>query len=237
MDSGSRVITTVPFSRRRQAIARRLTYSAQTIPHFYLATDVEMTEAIAWQEATNAHLGLHITVTDLVVKAAAEAMSVAPRLNGHVQEEAITLYPEVNVGIAVALDDGLLVPVVPQVDALSLPAISDCARRNAAAARQGVLSPSPAATFTVSSLGMYGVTHFLPLINPPECAILAVGAIIPRVLPKASEFVVQSVMTVTLACDHRAVDGVEAASFLQELRRLLESAPATLDAWLGSESE
>lgn len=222
---------TIPFSRRRQAIARRLTLSAQTIPHFYLSLDVDMASAAAWRRTLNDERCLHITVTDLVAKVTALALRQFPRLNAHVGDDSITLKPNINLGIAVAADEGLLVPVIPNADRLGLVELSECSGRNSAAARKGRMTSAAIGTFTVSSLGMYGVKHFLPIINPPECAILAVGLAEPRVVPVLEGVAVRPVMTLTLACDHRAVDGAEAAQFLSAVKEGLEDAPSFLSEW------
>jgi pyruvate dehydrogenase E2 component (dihydrolipoyllysine-residue acetyltransferase) len=209
-----------------------MTQSASTIPHFYVSIDVDISEAEAWRRATNAQRGTHLTVTDVVTKGAAVTLRRFPRLNAHVGCDAITLKAEIHVGIAVAVDDGLLVPVIPGADQLSLSALSVLSRANAEAARGGRLTAGAVSTFTVTSLGKYGVRQFLPIINAPECAILAIGAVEPRVVPLPEGPAVRQVVTLTLACDHRAVDGAEAAEFLAALRSALEAAPATLTLWM-----
>jgi len=225
----------IPFSRRRAAIARRLTQSVQTIPHFYLSLDADVTAALTWRAACNDARGARITVTDLVAKVTALALRQFPRLNAHVGAEGITLKSGVHLGIAVAVEDGLLVPVIPEADRLSLAALSERSRRNAATAREGRLLAGPAGTFTLTSLGMHGVRQFLPIINPPECAILAVGAAEPRVRPAPEGVAVRQMMTLTLACDHRAVDGTEAAQFLGAVRAGLEGIPGSLTDWVEAE--
>jgi len=209
-----------------------MTQSASTIPHFYASMEVDVSRAEAWRRATNAQRGIHLTVTDVVAKTVAVSLRQFPRLNAHVGQEAITLKPRVHLGIAVAVDDGLLVPVIPDADELSLPALSARNRRNAESARQGRVTAGAVGTFTVTSLGRYGVRQFLPLINPPECAILAIGAVEPRVVASREGPAVRQMVTLTLACDHRAVDGVEAAQFLAAVRAALEGAPGVLEAWM-----
>lgn len=225
----------IPFSRRRAAIARRLTQSVQTIPHFYLSLDADLTAALTWRGAFNHARSARITVTDLVAKVTALALRRFPRLNAHVSAEAITLQSGVHLGIAVAVEDGVLVPVIPEADRLSLAALSERSRRNAAAAREGRLPAGPAGTFTLTSLGMYGVRQFLPIINPPECAILALGAAEPRVMPAPEGVAVRQMMTLTLASDHRAADGAEAAQFLGAVKAALESIPDSLAGWVEAE--
>jgi pyruvate dehydrogenase E2 component (dihydrolipoamide acetyltransferase) len=130
--------------------------------------------------------------------------------------------PEINIGVAVSTDVGLLVPVIPDADRLNLTEINKQSQKNAEAARQGLINPGKAGTFTVSNLGMYGINRFLPIINPPECAILSVGAVEKKVVPKNGEIVIIDSMTLGLACDHRAVDGAKASEFLSYLKEILE---------------
>ncbi len=214
--------TVVPFSRLRKELARRLTMSKQTIPHFYLFADVDMTAANTVRQALNQHQRCHVTVTDLVVFAAAKALREFDRMNGHVESDRIVLHREVNIGVAVAVEDGLLVPVIPRADQKGLVEIAEWSRKNAEAARRGMLEPTAPGTFTITSLGMHGVRMFLPVINPPECAILAVGAVEPRPAVIGETLAVRPMMTLTLACDHRAVDGVYAGQFLNRIKDLLE---------------
>lgn len=213
----------IPFSRMRQRIAERLVRSKQTIPHFHLIVEVDMTEAQLWRQFRNANGGDHFTVTDLLLFATARTLVEFPRLNAHVESDRLIVPRHVHLGLATAVEDGLLVPVIPEAENKSLEEISRLARQIAAAARRGVVAPSVPSTFTLSSLGPFGVTLFLPIINPPECALLAVGAIQPRVVPIAGGLGVRQVMSLTLACDHRAVDGAYAARFLARLKERLET--------------
>jgi pyruvate dehydrogenase E2 component (dihydrolipoamide acetyltransferase) len=144
----------------------------------------------------------------------AQTLGAFPRLNAHVEEERLVLRKSINLGVAVAVEEGLLVPVIPDAGSLSLDEIAELSRKNAEAARRGVVDSRHLGTFTVSSLGMHGISRFLPIINPPECAILGVGAAEPRVVPVPGGIGVRHMMTLDLACDHRAVDGVYAAGFL-----------------------
>jgi pyruvate dehydrogenase E2 component (dihydrolipoamide acetyltransferase) len=217
--------TPVPFSKLRKRLAERLTQSVRTIPHFYISVDVDVTPGLKWRDEFNARTGQHVTVTDMVIRAAALSLTEFPRLNAHVSDTGITLKAEVNVGVAVALDDGLLVPVIPRADTADLVEISRMASENAEGARRGVLSRPEVGTFTVSSLGMCHVKRFLPIINPPECAILAVGTALKRAMPMEAGVRVRDVMTLTLGCDHRAVDGMYAAAFLNRAREYLEDPP------------
>lgn len=221
----------VPFSRMRQRIADRLTRSAQTIPHLYLSVDVEMTAAQSWRAVFNQQRDADVTVTDLIVKASAAALAQFPKFNAHVEPTTMTLKSQIHVGVATAVDDGLLVPVIPQANSKSLIALSSELKRAVRAAQEGSQSSGPPGTFTVTSLGMYGIERFLPIINPPECAILAVGAIQQRVVPIAEGTGVRDIMQLTLAADHRAVDGVDAARFLRAIQQLLENIEKTAKAW------
>jgi len=223
---------TVPFSRWRCAIARRLTQSVRTIPHFYVSLDADVTAALAWRSVLNEGRGLHITVTDLVAKAASLVLREFPRFNAHVGEDSIAIKPAVGLGIAVATKEGLLVPVIPEADRISLTVLSELSRKSRTAARKGRIVSTAVGTFTLSSLGMYGVRQFLPIINPPECGILAVGAAEPRVVPTPDGIAVRQVMTMTLGCDHRAVDGAEAAQFLSAVKSSLEGAADVLSPWV-----
>ncbi|RPI22761.1 MAG: HAD family hydrolase, partial [Acidobacteria bacterium] len=212
----------ITFGRARKVIADRLSLSKRTIPHFHLFIDVDMTDALSWRSRTNAEAGIRITITDLVVHAAAQTLRDFPRLNAHVEDERLILRKRINLGVAVAAEDGLLVPVIPDAGSLSLHEIAKLSRKNAGAARCGVVDSRLMGTFTVSSLGMHGVNRFLPIINPPECAILGVGAAEPRVMPVPGGIGVRQMMTLDLACDHRAVDGAYAAGFLTQLKAFLE---------------
>jgi pyruvate dehydrogenase E2 component (dihydrolipoamide acetyltransferase) len=207
----------VPFGKMRRRIAERLTASARDIPHFYLSAEADVTDVQAWRRERNAGGDLHLTVTDLVIKAAADALREFERLNAHVAEDRLIVKPDVNVGVAVAAEEGLLVPVIAEADRKSLEEVSRLSRQHAEAARRGVLRSGAEGTFTVSSLGMWGVTQFLPIINPPECAILAVAAARQRVVPTGGGVGVREMMPLTLGCDHRAVDGAYAARFLQNV--------------------
>ena len=225
--------TIVPFSRMRKRIAERLTLSKRTIPHFNLVVDVDMTDAQKWRRGFNAVQGIHVTVTDLLIKVAAVALKKFPRLNAHVADDKLVVKRHVNIGVAVAVEDGLLVPVIPDADRKPLPEISAMAGRNADAARRGVISMGPGGTFTITSLGMHAVRQFVPIINPPEAAILGVGGIEPRaVAVETGQIAVRSMMTLTLACDHRAVDGSAAAALLNEIKTTLQSVEQRVREWV-----
>lgn len=221
--------TVLPFGKMRRRMAERLTLSAQTIPHFYLSVDVDMTEAQQWRPAFNGEHGEQVTVTDMVIKASALSLAEFERINAHVEADRLILKRDVNVGVAVAMDDGLLVPVIAEADRKGLVEVSRISRRNAETARRGAISSQAVGTFTISSLGMCAVSRFLPIINPPECAILAVSSVEQRVVHVAGGIAVRDMMTLTLGCDHRAVDGAYAAGFLNRIKAHLEQ-PAAIAA-------
>jgi len=229
-DSGSEQPedTVVVFSPMRARIAERLTRSKQTIPHFYLTVDVDMSEAVAWRRRFNETNGTKITFTDMIVKAVAMALVEFPRMNSHVEPDRMVLKAAINVGVAVSVEDGLIVPVIADADKKSLAQISSTARENVEAARAGRLKPQAIGSFTVTNLGMHGVDTFVPVINPPEAAILAVGAVARRPAVVGDEILARDRMTMTLASDHRAVDGTYAAQFLARVRAHLEN-PASLE--------
>jgi pyruvate dehydrogenase E2 component (dihydrolipoamide acetyltransferase) len=211
------------FSKMRRIIAERMTHSKQTIPHFYLFTEVDMTLAQAWRNAFNLQQRTHITLTDLLIKTTAEALVQFPKLNAVVEGEQLRLKKEINIGIAVSVEDGLLVPVVAQADQKSIQEISDLAKKNAEAARRNVIGNIPG-TFTISNLGMYRITGFLPIINPPEVAILGVGCIDKQLKPLDLQTIaIREMMQLSLVCDHRAVDGVYGAKFLDAVKTRLEN--------------
>jgi pyruvate dehydrogenase E2 component (dihydrolipoamide acetyltransferase) len=211
------------FSMMRKVIADRLTRSAQTIPHFYLFSEVDMTEALTWRKAYNEKNQTRVTVTDMIIKATACALSEFGRMNAHADSQKIILKKNINIGVAVSVSDGLLVPVIPDTDQKDIREISRICRENAEAARRGALRTPAIGTFTITNLGMYSVSRFLPIINPPECAILGIGSIEKKVIPIGAGIHIRDVMPLSLACDHRAVDGVYAAQFLDKIKYLMEN--------------
>jgi pyruvate dehydrogenase E2 component (dihydrolipoamide acetyltransferase) len=215
----------IPFTSVRKIIAERLSLSSRTIPHFYLFQEIDMGAALAKREELNRSESVHVSVTALVAHAAVQALSRVPELNAHVDSERILRKAHVHLGIAVASERGLVVPIVASAGGKGLLELAAEIKEKTAAARRGQLELTERGTFTVTSLGMFGVPAFLPLINPPECAILAAGAVEERVVARNGGIAVRPVMTVTLGCDHRAVDGDKAARFLRELKERLESEP------------
>jgi len=213
----------IPFSKMRKRIAERLTKSKQTIPHFYLFTDVDMTAACRARANYNKQAENKITFNDMIVKAVASALTEFGALNAHTAEDKVILRKSINIGVAVSVDDGLLVPVIPDADQKSIQEISRISRDNAEGAKKGLLKAQAIGTFTVSNLGMYSVNGFLPIINPPECAILGVGNIEKRAVALDDNSVgVREMMTLAIACDHRVVDGTYAAQFLNAVKNQLE---------------
>jgi pyruvate dehydrogenase E2 component (dihydrolipoamide acetyltransferase) len=213
----------IPFTRMRQRIAERLALSKQTIPHFHLCQEVDMTEAQQRRRMFNQAENSHVTVTDLVIYTAAKALTEFRRLNAHVERDRMLIHQAVNVGVATAVEDGLLTPVIAGADQKSLLEISRISKQNTEAARRGMADSNVSSTFTISSLGQFDIPIFQPIINPPECGLLAVGAIQSRVVPVPDGIGVRQMMWLNLACDHRAVDGAYAARFLTRLKELLET--------------
>ncbi len=218
-----------PFDRMRLAIAERLTRSIRTIPQFTVAAELDCTQAKAWRAKANASLPgeSRISLGDLVSLAVARALVSFPRLNSHVADDRIIIKPSVNLGLAVATDDGgLLVPVLTGAEHRSAADTARASRSLIAAARTGRTGTGAAGSFTITNLGSLGVVGFQAIINPPECAILALGAAVDRVVPVSGMIAVRPIMAVNLTCDHRAVDGAYAARFLARLTQLFQD-PAT----------
>jgi pyruvate dehydrogenase E2 component (dihydrolipoamide acetyltransferase) len=228
--------TELELSRTQQTIARRMAESKATIPHFALQTDIDMEECVALRVELK-RLG-HAdapTYNDMVVKACALALREHPRANSSYRDGRLQLHSRVNVGVAVATESdepaggALIVPTVFDADVKSLGEIAREARALAARVREHSITPPQlgGGTFTVSNLGMFGVTSFTAIINPPQAAILSVGSVRPRPVARDGEIVIRQEMTVTLACDHRILYGADAARFLARIRELLEQ-PASL---------
>jgi pyruvate dehydrogenase E2 component (dihydrolipoamide acetyltransferase) len=213
----------------RRAIARRTVQSKQTVPHFYLTMPVEMDGALAFLASINSEVapgGDKITINDLIVRACSQGLSAYPDVNAsYTSDERLRRNGQVSIGIAVGTEEGLTIPVMANCGSMSLRAISKEARRLIERARAGQLQPPEMAggSMTVSNLGMFGIEEFGAIINPPESVILAVGAITPEAVVVADGSIAsRRRMRMTLSCDHRVVDGVLGARFLQEIRRLLE---------------
>jgi pyruvate dehydrogenase E2 component (dihydrolipoamide acetyltransferase) len=211
-------------------MAERMTTSWTTAPHFYLVREVNVSRLVSWLDRARKQTGAHITYTDLLIKLVAAALSHHPRVNASWRDGSIAQNTDINIGLAVAIDDGLVVPVIHRADTLGLAEIA--ARRDDAVARAqaGKLRPADiqGGGFTISNLGMYGVDAFNAIVNPPQAAILAVGRIADRVVALNGQPVVQPTMMLTLSCDHRALDGARGAQFLGALAELIEEPLALL---------
>ena len=219
----------VTLSQMRKTIARRLTASMQEAPHFYLTRAVSMEAAATWREKLNALSPHKISFNDLIIKAVAMALRKHPYLNAAWMGDHIRLYQEIHIGFAVAVEEGLIVPVLRHADRKGLSEIAAETVLLAQKARERKLAPEEytGSTFSISNLGMFGIEEFTAVINPPEAAILAIGAIQPTPVVKDGQVVVERRMRVTLSCDHRVVDGATGAAFLETFTQLLEE-PARL---------
>jgi pyruvate dehydrogenase E2 component (dihydrolipoamide acetyltransferase) len=215
----------IPLTSMRRTIAKRLSESLFTAPHFYVTVEVAMDAAIALKEQLLKGEEVRISVNDLVVKAAAKALTRFPAVNASWGDDAIHTHADVHVGIAVSIPDGLITPVVRHADRKSVLEISGEVRELATRARDRKLKPEEfmGSTFTISNLGMFDVQDFTAIINPPEAAILAVGTVATVPVVDGDAIRPGKRMRLTLSSDHRLVDGVLAAQFLAEVRRLLEN--------------
>lgn len=225
--------TVVPLSNMRRTITRRLTQSKQTIPHFYVSMDIDMGETLQLRKQINAPLAKdqQVSINDMIVKACGVALRRFPNLNATFVEEGIQINPNVNVSIAVAVESGLVAPVITDSDSRTLGSVALEAKRLIGLARDGKLGSDnlQGGTFTVSNLGMYGVTTFDAIITPPQCAILAVGAVrrVPVFKGDSNDVVAANICSMTLSADHRITDGAEAAQFMALIKQLLEN-PLTM---------
>jgi pyruvate dehydrogenase E2 component (dihydrolipoamide acetyltransferase) len=213
-----------PVSQMRKTIARRLSESLFTAPHFYLTMKINMDATIAARTVVNETAPVKISFNDFIVKAVALALKQHPKVNSSWLGDVIRENHHVNIGIAVAVDEGLLVPVLRFADGLSLDEISVSVKEFAKKAKDKKLQPSDweGSTFTISNLGMFGIDSFTAIINPPDACILAVGGIAQEPVVKNGQIVPGNVMNVTLSCDHRVVDGATGSAFLQTLKSYLE---------------
>ena len=216
-------------SQMRKAIAKSLANSKFNAPHFYLTIEVDMENAIESRATINAIPETKVSFNDMVVKACAMALKKHPQVNTSWTEEATIFKNQIHVGVAVAVDEGLVVPVLKFTDQMSLTQIGSAVRDLAGKARNKKIAPAEmqGSTFTISNLGMFGIQEFTSIINQPNSAILSVGAIVEKPVVKNGQIVVGNTMKVTLACDHRTVDGAVGAQFLQTLRTYLEN-PVTM---------
>ena len=216
----------LPLTRIRQTIARRMQQSKQEAPHYYLQAEIDMTEALRLRERANAALGesRRISVNDVIILATARTLLQHPRFNALWLEDHLQLHSRVDIGIGVATEEGLLVPTLGDAATKGLSQISREARELAERSRGGNPRPEDyaGATFTISNAGVFGVTAVTPIINPPQVAILGVGAATDKPVVRDGEVVVRQIMSVVLAADHRATDGADGARFLKTLRQNLE---------------
>lgn len=215
-----------PMSEMRRVIARRLVTSIGPVPHFFLTTEIEM-DKVAEMRSSLKSLDpeLKISVNDIIIKVAAAALIQHPQVNASFQEKAIRYYERADIGVAVAIEDGLITPVIRSADRKSLSQIAAEVRELAERARSRRLKPEEytGATFSISNLGMFGITEFTAVINPPEAAILAVGEMKPVAVVRDGQVTVRQIMRVTMSCDHRVIDGATGAQFLQTFKRILEN--------------
>ncbi|MGB1042988.1 MAG: pyruvate dehydrogenase complex dihydrolipoamide acetyltransferase [Tenacibaculum sp.] len=227
--AGEENTSEVKNSQMRKAIAKALGNSKFSAPHFYLNIEVDMDNAMASRKTINAIPDTKVSFNDMVVKACAMALKKHPQVNTTWTDNTTLMHSHIHVGVAVAVDEGLVVPVVKHTDALSLTQIGASVRDLAGKARDKKISPAEmqGSTFTVSNLGMFGIESFTSIINQPNSAILSVGAIVQKPVVKNGEIVVGNTMKLTLACDHRTVDGAVGAQFLQTLKTYIEN-PVTM---------
>jgi pyruvate dehydrogenase E2 component (dihydrolipoyllysine-residue acetyltransferase) len=213
-------------SQIRQTIAKRLVTSLGPVPHFFLTCDIEMDRAAEMRRGINAlDPDLKISINDIIIKVAAAALLQHPQVNASFQEKFVRYYEHADIGVAVAIEDGLITPVVRAADQKPLSQIAAEVRELAERARSKKLKPEEytGATFSISNLGMFGIDEFTAVINPPEGAILAIGAMTAKPVVRDNEIVIRQMMRVTMSCDHRIVDGATGAKFLQTFKKILEN--------------
>jgi pyruvate dehydrogenase E2 component (dihydrolipoamide acetyltransferase) len=224
---GASAFNDEPASKIRQVIASRLAESIGPIPTFYLTVEIEMDNTLAVRKQINANLGddEKISVNDIIVKAAAMSLLRHPWVNASYQDKNVRFYEQADIGVAVAIDEGLITPVVRGANLKGLTEISAEIKDLAAKAKSKKLQPEEytGATFSISNLGMMGIKEFTAIINPPEAAIIAVGGANPTPVVRDGQVVVRSIMNVTMSCDHRIVDGATGAKFLQTFKQMLET--------------
>ena len=223
MDNAGKADQVIPFGPPRQSIARRLTQSKQNIPHFYLSRHINVSGMLAERKKFNENHPDKLSINDLILFAVAGSLREFPKLNAHVQHHQIILKGNINIGIAVIVEDGLLVPVIPDADRKSLDEISHIAKDIIQKAQRGIMQGGSPGSFTVSNLGMYGISEFQAIINPPETAILSVGNAEKRAVPGDQGVEFADFMTFGLACDHRVIDGAYGARFLASIADNLEN--------------
>ncbi|MGB4987625.1 MAG: pyruvate dehydrogenase complex dihydrolipoamide acetyltransferase [Pyrinomonadaceae bacterium] len=224
---GASAFTDEPTSKMRQIIASRLAESIGPIPTFYLTCEIEMDNAVALRKAVNASVSedRKISLNDIVVKASAMALFKHPFVNASYQDKMLRFYEQADIGVAVAIDEGLITPVIRGANLKGFLEISAEIKDLAAKAKAKKLQPEEytGATFSISNLGMFGIKEFTAIINPPEAGILAVGGAAPTPVVRDGQIVVRNIMNVTMSCDHRVIDGATGAKFLQTFKQMLEN--------------
>jgi pyruvate dehydrogenase E2 component (dihydrolipoamide acetyltransferase) len=219
----------IELSPIRKTIAKRMTESKTTAPHFYVTFEIDMDPAMTFRDQFNNVKGTRVSFTDIVIKATSEALTKHPHVNATYLGDKMRQYHSIHIGVAVAMEDGLVTPIVRYCEKKSLEQINVELRDLVERARTRKLKPDEylGATFTISNLGMFGVDEFAAIVNPPEGAILAVGTIVEKPVVKNRQIVIGHTMKLTLSSDHRIIDGVVAARFMQDLKKILED-PASL---------
>ncbi|MBK6662605.1 MAG: 2-oxo acid dehydrogenase subunit E2 [Thermoflexaceae bacterium] len=216
-----------PLTRMRQAIARRMSQSKQTAPHYYLTLDIDMTEAMAFRSQLNASASEEqkVSVNDLVVKACALALERHPKFNAEFSESGLRMHADINIDIGIAMDEGLIAPAILGCAGKTLGQIARESKDLVARAKSGALRAEEYSdgTFTITNLGAYGVETLIGIINPPQAAILGVGSVMPQPAVRDGQVVVRQLMKVALSADHRVSDGAEGARFIKEIQSLLEN--------------
>lgn len=215
-----------PASEMRRTIAKRLVTSLGPVPHFFLTTEIEMDRAAEMRSGINAlDPELKISVNDIIIKVAAAALLQHPQVNASYQDKVVRYYEHADIGVAVAIEEGLITPIIRAADQKSLSEIAGEVRDLAGRARERKLKPEEymGASFSISNLGMFGIDEFTAVINPPEGAILAIGAMSPKPVVRDNQVVVRQMMRVTMSCDHRVIDGATGAKFLQTFKKILEN--------------
>jgi pyruvate dehydrogenase E2 component (dihydrolipoamide acetyltransferase) len=226
---GEDAVQDVPLSRMRQTIARRMQQSKQEAPHYYLTVELDMTEAMKFREQAEASLAGagRITVNDVIVLATAKALRRHPKLNAHWLEDHLQLHSRINIGIAIPVEDGLIVPAILDCASKGLAQISAEARDLVERTRSNRLRPEEysAPTFSISNLGgpQFGIDVLVAIINPPQVGILGIGAVREKPVVRDGEIVVRQMMSAVLSADHRATDGAEGARFMMTMRQMLET--------------
>jgi pyruvate dehydrogenase E2 component (dihydrolipoamide acetyltransferase) len=219
----------IPMKGIRRVIAQRMSESTKTIPHFFLSVEADMTGTLQLREKlleeVERKAGVRLSITDILVKVAARALREYPIINSRIEGEGIRLVEEINIGVAVAIEDGLIVPVVRATEGKSITEIAVTIRDLTQKARDGKLSVDEVTggTFTLSNLGMFGIDTFNAIINPPECSILGVGRTAEKPVVEKGEVAIKPIAWLTLSSDHRIVDGATASQFLQRVKELIES--------------